>query len=101
MVDTDERVYRDSLLTDLTDLAEFVQNHRPHGALTADATEPAWWNGYLLTFACLCDATLKRWGTLDEADRDLTSWSAVGSPAETRRCLTPVCLGSTIPDIVR
>jgi hypothetical protein len=50
-------MYRDSLLTDL---AEFVQNHRPHGALTADATEPAWWNGYLLTFACLCDATLKR-----------------------------------------
>jgi len=29
VVDTDERVYRDSLLTDLTDLAEFVQNHRP------------------------------------------------------------------------
>jgi len=29
------------------DLAEFLHYHRPHGPLTADATEPAW-NGYLL-----------------------------------------------------
>ena len=35
----------------LTDLKEFVHDHRPHGSLTADATEPAW-NGYLLTVAC-------------------------------------------------
>jgi hypothetical protein len=28
-------------------LPEFVHNHRSQGALTADATEPAW-NGYLL-----------------------------------------------------
>jgi hypothetical protein len=30
----------------LADLEEFVSDHRPHGPLTADATEPAW-NGYL------------------------------------------------------
>ena len=35
----------------LADLEEFVTDHRPHGALTADATPPAW-NGYLLTVAC-------------------------------------------------
>jgi hypothetical protein len=37
-------------MTLLTDLEEFVHDHRPHGALTADATEPAW-NGYLPTVA--------------------------------------------------
>ena len=46
----------------LTDLAEFVQNHRPHGPLTADATEPAW-NGYRLTVACKCGVVLERWVT--------------------------------------
>ena len=39
--------------TRLTDLADFVDSQRPHGPLTADATEPAW-NGYLLTVACPC-----------------------------------------------
>jgi hypothetical protein len=42
----------------LTDLAEFVENHRPHGRLTVDATEPAW-NGYLLTVACSCGVTFE------------------------------------------
>jgi hypothetical protein len=32
----------------LADLEDFILDHRPHGSLTADATEPAW-NGYLLT----------------------------------------------------
>ena len=41
----------------LADLTEFVDDHRPHGPLTADATEPAW-NGYLLTVAWLCGVTL-------------------------------------------
>jgi hypothetical protein len=35
----------------LADFEEFVDDHCPHGRLTADATEPAW-NGYLLTVAC-------------------------------------------------
>jgi hypothetical protein len=36
----------------LPDLTDFLHSHRPHGPLTADATEPAW-NGYLLTVACI------------------------------------------------
>jgi hypothetical protein len=41
------------------DLPDFVQNHRPHGPLTADATQPAW-NGYLLTVACACGVVFGR-----------------------------------------
>jgi hypothetical protein len=37
----------------LAELEEFVGDHRPHGRLTADATEPAW-NGYLLSVTCPC-----------------------------------------------
>jgi hypothetical protein len=50
----------------LTDLAEFVQDHRPHGRLTADATEPAW-NGYLLSVACSCGVVCERWVTPEDA----------------------------------
>jgi hypothetical protein len=42
-------------VTLLTDLEEFIADHRPHGPLTADATEPAW-NGYLFTVTCSCAA---------------------------------------------
>ena len=42
----------------MNDLAEFVHDHRPHGPLTAGATEPEW-NGYLLTVECLCGETAK------------------------------------------
>jgi len=58
------------------DLEEFVHAHRPHGPLTANATEPAW-NGYLLTVACPCGVVFGRWVTPEEADRELASWSAV------------------------
>jgi hypothetical protein len=54
----------------LTDLAEFVYDHRPHGPLTADATEPAW-NGYLLTVMCPCGVVFERWVTPEDADADL------------------------------
>jgi hypothetical protein len=54
----------------LTDLAEFVHDHRPHGSLTADATEPAW-NGYLLTVACPCEVVFGRWVTPLDAELDL------------------------------
>ena len=60
----------------LCDLEEFVHDHRPHGPLTANATEPAW-NGDLLTVACPCGVVSERWITPEEADRDLTSWSAI------------------------
>jgi hypothetical protein len=54
----------------LTDLEDFVSEHRPHGPLTGDATAPAW-NGYLLTVACSCGVTFERWITLEDADLDL------------------------------
>jgi hypothetical protein len=52
------------------DLEEYVHDHRPHGSLAADATEPAW-NGYLLTLACSCGVAFGRWVTPKEADADL------------------------------
>ena len=54
----------------LADLEDFVSDHRPHGPLTADATEPVW-NGYVLTVACPCGVVFERWVTPEEADRDL------------------------------
>jgi hypothetical protein len=58
----------------LTELADFLADHRPHGPLTADATEPAW-NGYLLMVACPCGVMFGRWVTPVEAETDLISWS--------------------------
>jgi hypothetical protein len=43
----------------LADLEEFIHDHRPHGSLTADATEPAW-NGYLFTVTCPCGVVFER-----------------------------------------
>jgi hypothetical protein len=56
------------------DLEEFVHDHRPHGPLTADATEPAW-NGYRLTVACPCGVVFERWVTSVDANADLISWA--------------------------
>jgi hypothetical protein len=52
------------------DLEDFVHDHEPHGALTADATEPAW-NGYLLNVAGTCGVVFERWVTLVDATVDL------------------------------
>jgi hypothetical protein len=52
------------------DLEEFVHDHRPHGPMTADATEPAW-NGYLVTVACPCGVVFERWITPEETELDL------------------------------
>jgi hypothetical protein len=54
----------------LTDLADFIADHCPHGPLTADATEPVW-NGYLLTVACSCGVVFERWITPQDAELDL------------------------------
>ena len=54
----------------LFDLERFVCDHRPHGAMTSDATEPAW-NGYLLTVNCPCGVTFERWVTPLDAELDL------------------------------
>ena len=60
----------------LNDLPDFVHSHRPHGPLTADATEPAW-NGYLLQVACACGVVFGRWVTPQEADADLLRGAAL------------------------
>ena len=57
-------------MTLLPDLVDFLQSHRPHGPLTADATDPAW-NGYLLTVACPCGVVFARWVTPEYAETDL------------------------------
>ena len=54
----------------LADLEEFVHDHRAHGTLTGDATEPAW-NGFLLTVACSCGVVFGRWVTPEDAQLDL------------------------------
>ena len=54
----------------IADLTDFIADHRPHGALTAEATEPAW-NGYLLTVTCLCGVVFERWVTPEDAELDL------------------------------
>ena len=60
-------------MTLLADLEDFVHDHRPHGTLTGDATEPAW-NGYRLTVACPCGVVFERWVTPQDATADLISW---------------------------
>ena len=61
-------------MTLLSDLEEFVHDHRAHGGLTGDATEPAW-NGYLLTVACPREVIFGRWVTPEEADADLRQFA--------------------------
>jgi hypothetical protein len=67
-------------MTILADLEEFVADHRPHGPMTGDGTEPAW-NGCRLIVARPCGVTLERWVTPDDATEDLmTSMLFVPSP---------------------
>jgi hypothetical protein len=58
----------------LADLEDFILDHRPHGTLIADATEPVW-NGYLLTVTCPCGVVFERWVRSIDADADLISWA--------------------------
>ena len=60
----------------LVDLAAFIADHRPHGSMTADATEPGW-NGYLLTVACGCGVAFERWVTPEDASVDLLRVAAL------------------------
>jgi len=54
----------------LTDeLEEFVDDHRPHGALSAD-TGQLTPNGYRLEVFCRCGVTFERWITPREAAED-------------------------------
>jgi len=62
---------RSGMFTDQAETASRASdNHRPHGPMTADATEPAW-NGYQLTVACPCGVVFERWVTPLEAELDL------------------------------
>ena len=54
-------------------LREFISDHRPHGPLTADATEPAW-NCYLLTVAC---GVVFGWVTPENAEVDLMTLASL------------------------
>ena len=54
----------------LAELEDFVHDHRPHGTMTAQVTQPAR-NGYLLTVACSCGVVFARWVSPQEADADL------------------------------
>jgi hypothetical protein len=63
-------------MTLLATLEEFVRDHRPHGALTGDATEPAW-NGYQLTVACPCGVVFQRWVTPEDAELDLRHFASL------------------------
>ena len=65
-------------MTMFTDLEEFVRDHRLHGRLTGDATEPAW-NGYLLTVLCPCGVVFERWVTPQDAAMDLVVDLRAGS----------------------
>jgi hypothetical protein len=60
---------RDGLVL-LTDLEEFLVDHRSHGTITGDATELAC-NGYLLSVGCPCGVTFERWVTPQDAAVDL------------------------------
>ena len=63
-------------MTLLSDLEEFVKDHRPHRTMAGDATTPAW-NGYLLSVACSCGIVFERWVTLQDADQDLLCLSGL------------------------
>jgi len=54
----------------LADLPDFIADHRPHGPLTAEATERTW-NGYLPIVTCSCGVVFERWVTPEDAELDL------------------------------
>jgi hypothetical protein len=54
------------------EIETFVVNHRAHGHLTGDATEPRL-NGYQVTITCPCGVVFIRWVSPSEATIDLTA----------------------------
>ena len=57
-------------MTLLGDLSDFIEGHRPHGTLTADAMELTE-RGYLRTVRCACGVAFMRWITEADAVSDL------------------------------
>jgi len=62
----------------LTDLEDFIHDHRPRGTLTTDATEPAW-NGCRLTVACPW-VVFERWITPLDAELELLRVTGLNCP---------------------
>lgn len=54
----------------LSDIRAFIQEHRAHGQLVGDASEPIL-AGYRVTVACPCGVTFERWVTDADAAEDL------------------------------
>ena len=71
--------YRPHMPSLYEDLEAFVDRHRAHGRLSADATEPAL-NGYLLAVGCSCGVVFERWITPEDADQDMLHSGLPASP---------------------
>ena len=59
-------VGREDIGSLMADLDEFVRDHRPHGPLTGDASEPTP-HGCMVEISCSCGVVLMRWVTPGEA----------------------------------
>jgi hypothetical protein len=57
-------------VTTIEEIEAFVRDHREHGELVGDSTEPSA-NGYMLTIACGCGVTFYRWVAPVDAVVDL------------------------------
>jgi hypothetical protein len=58
------------------DLEEYVHDHRPHGSLAVNATEPAW-NDHLLMLACSYGVEFAPRVPPEETDADLLRLAAL------------------------
>jgi hypothetical protein len=62
----------------IPDLEDFVQNHRSHGQLVAEAGTPGP-NGYRLEVRCDCRVVFERWVTPEDAGVELTQIARAGT----------------------
>jgi hypothetical protein len=87
-------------MTLLAELEEFVGDHRSHGTLTCDATEPTW-NGYLLTVACSCGVVFERWITPEDATWICCGLARPSNPIRARVRVAGALRGRTGPGMSR
>ena len=59
-------------MTITDEIEAFIREHRDHGQVMGDATEPLT-NGYQVTIACPCGVTFLRWVTPEHAVIDLAA----------------------------
>jgi hypothetical protein len=62
-------------MTVLVDLPDFISDHRPHGPLTGDASEPTE-HGYMVVVSCSCGVVFMRWVTTGKAALELIARGA-------------------------